>query len=58
MVDKSDEADKTRPMPDQVPHTFEIYSGNHGNRVPERVEMKVLPFFSQRLEKARDGRKH
>lgn len=41
----------------QVPHAFEIYQGNHGNRIPERVEMKVLPFFSQRLEKARDGKR-
>lgn len=32
-----------------VPHTFEVYSGNHGNRIPERFEKKVLPFFSDHL---------
>ncbi|MFD5223918.1 alpha/beta hydrolase [Streptomyces tendae] len=32
-----------------VPHTFEVYQGNHGNRVPERFEDEVLPFFSKYL---------
>ena len=32
-----------------VTHTFETYEGNHTNRVPERIEMKVLPFFSNNL---------
>jgi S-formylglutathione hydrolase len=32
-----------------VVHTFETYEGNHTNRVPERIEMKVLPFFSSNL---------
>lgn len=32
-----------------VPHTFEVYEGNHTNRIPERFETKVLPFFSKRL---------
>jgi enterochelin esterase-like enzyme len=32
-----------------VVHTFETYEGNHTNRVPERIEMKVLPFFSNNL---------
>ncbi|MFE0801396.1 alpha/beta hydrolase [Streptomyces sp. NPDC058812] len=32
-----------------VPHTFEVYHGNHGNRVPERFEHEVLPFFSKHL---------
>lgn len=32
-----------------VPHTFETYEGNHGNRVKERFETKVLPFFSENL---------
>lgn len=41
----------------QVPHTFEIYHGNHNNRIPERVELKVLPFFAQHLEPARDGKR-
>ena len=32
-----------------VPHTFETYEGDHGNRIPQRLEEKVLPFFSQQL---------
>ncbi|GAA3626084.1 alpha/beta hydrolase family protein [Nonomuraea rosea] len=32
-----------------VPHTFEVYSGNHTNRIPERFETKLLPFFSEHL---------
>jgi enterochelin esterase-like enzyme len=32
-----------------VPHTFETYEGDHTNRVKERFETKVLPFFSQNL---------
>lgn len=32
-----------------IPHTFEIYEGDHTNRIAARVETKVLPFFSQRL---------
>lgn len=33
-----------------VVHTFETYDGNHCNRVKERFETKVLPFFSENLE--------
>jgi enterochelin esterase-like enzyme len=33
-----------------VAHTFEIYEGNHGNRVKARFETKVLPFFSEHLK--------
>jgi enterochelin esterase-like enzyme len=33
-----------------VMHTFEVYEGNHGNRVKERFETKVLPFFSEYLK--------
>ncbi len=33
-----------------VTHTFEIYEGTHGNRVKERFETKVLPFFSTNLK--------
>jgi S-formylglutathione hydrolase len=36
-----------------VPHTFEQYEGDHGNRVRERFEAKVLPFFSQHLDAGR-----
>ena len=32
-----------------VLHTFETYEGDHGNRVPQRLEEKVLPFFSNVL---------
>jgi S-formylglutathione hydrolase len=32
-----------------VTHTFETYEGDHTNRVIERIEQKVLPFFSSSL---------
>jgi len=32
-----------------VTHTFETYEGDHTNRVKERIELKVLPFFSNNL---------
>jgi enterochelin esterase-like enzyme len=32
-----------------IRHTFETYEGDHTNRVPERIEQKVLPFFSNSL---------
>ncbi|MBC7279615.1 alpha/beta hydrolase-fold protein [Nocardioides sp.] len=34
-----------------VEHRFEVYEGNHGNRIPERFETKVLPYFSEVLER-------
>jgi S-formylglutathione hydrolase FrmB len=37
----------------QVSHSFEVYEGNHTNRIPERFETKVLPFFSKQLSSAR-----
>jgi hypothetical protein len=30
-------------------YKFETYEGDHSNRIAERVEMKVLPFFSENL---------
>jgi S-formylglutathione hydrolase FrmB len=33
-----------------IRNTFELYEGDHTNRIPARVETKVLPFFSNRLE--------
>lgn len=33
-----------------VAHTFETYEGDHNNRVPQRIEQNVLPFFSKNLE--------
>jgi S-formylglutathione hydrolase FrmB len=40
-----------------VAHTFETYEGDHGNRIPQRLEEKVLPFFSNTLsfEQRRDS---
>jgi enterochelin esterase-like enzyme len=35
-----------------VKHSFEVYEGNHGNRVAERFETKVLPYFSRVLRHA------
>ena len=32
-----------------IPHTFETYEGDHGNRISERIEQRVLPFFSTHL---------
>ncbi|MGB6947416.1 MAG: hypothetical protein WBE37_33760 [Bryobacteraceae bacterium] len=33
-----------------VVHSFEVYEDTHGNRVKERFETKVLPFFSENLD--------
>jgi hypothetical protein len=30
-------------------YKFETYEGDHTNKIAERVEMKVLPFFSENL---------
>jgi hypothetical protein len=30
-------------------HTYEEYEGDHTNRIADRVEMHVLPFFSNHL---------
>ena len=32
-----------------IDHSFELYEGNHGNRVRERLERIVFPFFSEAL---------
>ena len=32
-----------------IVHTFETYEGNHTNKIPERIETKVFPFFSKNL---------
>jgi len=32
-----------------VTHTFEVYDGDHGNRIRERFESQVLRFFTQHL---------
>jgi S-formylglutathione hydrolase FrmB len=36
----------------QVANTLEVYDGDHGNRVRERFESRVLPFFSRHLATA------
>jgi S-formylglutathione hydrolase FrmB len=33
-----------------IKHTTEIYEGDHGDLIAERLEKKVLPFFSERLK--------
>jgi S-formylglutathione hydrolase FrmB len=33
-----------------IPHTFETYQGNHNNHLEDRIEGKVLPFFSKHLK--------
>ena len=33
-----------------IEHGFELYEGDHGNRVAERFQSKLLPFFSQQLK--------
>jgi hypothetical protein len=35
-----------------VAHTYEVYDGDHGNRIRERFERHVLPFFSRHPEVA------
>jgi enterochelin esterase-like enzyme len=33
----------------KIPHTFEIYDGTHTSRIAERIETKMLKFFSDNL---------
>ena len=42
-----------------IAHTFQTYDGDHGNRVPQRLEEHVLPFFSKHLsfEQSRETRR-
>lgn len=35
-----------------VPHGYEVYDGDHGNRIGERFVSKLLPFFSGLLQAA------
>jgi enterochelin esterase-like enzyme len=32
-----------------IPHQFEIYDGDHLNHIADRIETKLVPFFSQNL---------
>jgi S-formylglutathione hydrolase len=36
-----------------IAHEYEIYDGDHLNRIAERLEKKVLPFFGRKLEAAK-----
>ncbi len=36
-----------------IGHIFEIYQGTHGNRIRERLESIVFPFFSRNLKSGR-----
>lgn len=38
----------------KIPHTYEIYDGDHLNHIADRIETKVIPFFSKNLEFERD----
>ena len=40
----------------EIRHTFEIYEGTHLNRIAERIETKMLPFFSNNLSFSRTRR--
>ena len=33
----------------RIPHSYEEYDGDHTNKVRERIERNVLPFFSKNL---------
>ena len=36
----------------EIPHSFEIYKGgDHGNKIRERFVTKLMPFFSNVLDK-------
>jgi enterochelin esterase-like enzyme len=39
-----------------IEHSFELYEGDHTNRLRERFESLVLPFFSKQLEFSSRGR--
>jgi hypothetical protein len=33
-----------------IVHTYDTYDGDHGNKVPQRLEERVVPFFSKHLK--------
>jgi hypothetical protein len=35
----------------RIPHMFEEYDGGHADRLRERLESSLLPFFSRSLPK-------
>jgi hypothetical protein len=32
-----------------IKHSWETYEGDHGNRLGERIETRMAPFFSEHL---------
>ncbi len=34
-----------------VKYEFELYEGDHGNRIAERIRTEVLPFFGEHLDR-------
>lgn len=40
-----------------VPYKLETYEGDHTNRIGERIETKVFPFFSENLSFVASKRK-
>lgn len=41
----------------EIRHTFETYDGTHTSGVAERMETKVLPFFTNNLAFGKNGAK-
>jgi S-formylglutathione hydrolase len=41
----------------QIPHSFEIYVGDHLNHIADRIEGKLVPFFSKNLVFEGKGKK-
>jgi S-formylglutathione hydrolase FrmB len=39
-----------------IEHTFETYEGDHSNHLADRIEQKVLPFFSKHLSFGEAGK--
>jgi enterochelin esterase-like enzyme len=33
-----------------VKHSYQTYDGDHVNRIPQRFEAQVMPFFSEQLK--------
>jgi hypothetical protein len=34
----------------EVPHVYEVYAGDHRNRMRERMATRILPWIDARLE--------
>jgi len=33
----------------KIPHAWETYQGDHGGQLAERIETRMVPFFSKHL---------